>query len=165
MIHNFIFWFDNNADPLVQSILGNMLADAFLLAVPFLLLRIWQQAKTIRKIGTNMRVSPDYQHLVSEVEGDIILTDSLGTRNITHSKAKDVGAMWANNSRYLAYASEVKDGFQIWVVDTVTNNKACMTEGAGQKRPLKWDSDGNLVVSMGGSALMIYAKEIEKRLR
>lgn len=165
MIHNFIFWFDNNADPLLQSILGNMLADAFLLAVPFLLLRIWQQAKTIRKIGTNMKVSPDGKHVSSEVEGEIILTDALGTRNITHSKERDIGAMWANNSRYLAYASEVKDGWQIWVKDITTNKAACMTEGAGQKRPLKWDSDGNLVVSMGGSALMIYAKEIEKRLR
>ena len=153
-------------DQFYQSILGNLVADVFLFGCMGLFSFLYLRLKgRFGKIGSNMKVAPNHNSVSSEVDGDIYLTDESGTRNLTHSTTKEEGVVWANNSKWIAFARKTSGKWQAIVANVVTGRAVSLTEGEGDARPVEWDSADNLIVKLGGSYLTIYSQEIERRLR
>lgn len=118
-----------------------------------------------KQLGKGMRVSPDQSRVVSEVGGDLYVTSDYGTTNLTHTRTIETDAMWASNSRWLAFRRQNGHGWQVWVGDTDTGKLVRLTQmDSPNARPLAWDVENNLKIDLGGSEWIIKHSEIERKL-
>lgn len=166
-LHNFIWWFDNTADPFTQSVIGNITADAVLFGIPALLvlLRTIRQGRILSGFGKDMKSSPDGSKSVSVVDGEIYVADKGGIHNVTHTKSEEQNASWSGNSKWIAFQREGKLSWEVWVLapDTLRNIQLATVYGQ-KRREVEWQGN-DLVIQEGGSERRVYEAEIEKRLK
>ena len=150
----------------MTELIENIASEAVFAVIALAFGWLWLKARsTLASLGKGkMTVSPDNSKVANEVGGEIYITDKSGTWNATHHKAPDVGAVWSPNSKTIAFVSSRDGSWQAWAVDTITSRIARLTEMAGSPRPIKWEDNGDLILEMGGSYLVVRAGEIEKRL-
>jgi hypothetical protein len=118
------------------------------------------------KVGRGFsKVSPNGKTVVTEVDGEILVSDQNGTRNLTRHKALDRNSLLSPNNKYIAFNSERSGGWDVYVVGVLNGKIARLTTGKGNARPLSWNVNGDLLIDMGGSQILIWSYEIEKRLK
>lgn len=108
--------------------------------------------------------SPDGKRTAYESNGEIYVADQSGLRNLTHHRAKDSQPLFSPDGNWLAFATNRDGNGEIYIISLATNRLARLTHSPGiNERPIRWTGN-NLVVDLGGSALVIKEGEIRKQL-
>jgi hypothetical protein len=152
---------------LLSNFLSDIASEAVVGLIALVLGYLWHRWHSpAEKIGRgSSRVSKNGRTIVTEVDGEILVSDQHGTRNLTRHKALDYNSLLSNNGKYIAFNSERSGGWDVYVVGVMNGKISRLTTGKGNARPLSWNLNGDLLIDMGGSQILVWAHEIEKRLK
>lgn len=151
----------------LRNLLSDLAAELVLVALVALVsgLALRYRAHVRRVLHGTHTASPDRRRTAYEAGGEIYVSDHAGgLRNVTNHPAYDFGPVWSPDSRRLAYTRTNGTSYGVYVHDLDTARTACVAPNIpGVQRPVGWNADGDLMVSLGGSYWTIPQAEIAKR--
>lgn len=92
-------------------------------------------------------ISPDGSQIAFNYKGDIYIVDSKGgnAKILTLSDAIDYNAVWSNDGKKIAYASQKYGNYDVFVVDVTTGESKRLTFHSSDDVPTCFSQDGKTV--------------------
>ena len=152
----------------METFLSDIASELVVGGLAIIATALWHRWRSLDgKIGRGlMKVSPNRRAVITEADdGEIYITDRRGTRNLTKNPAIDRDSMWSPNSKWVAFMSQRSGDWDVYVVSADSGKISRLTTGKGSARPLQWNKSGDLIIDLGGSQLLVWNHEIEKRLK
>lgn len=108
--------------------------------------------------------SPDGKQVAFSGNDQIVLAGNGVLRQIP--SRKEYGPIWSLDSRYLAFTAQSGGRWQVYVMNPQTTAMAVVLEhrSSAKEKPIGWNVDGSLGISLGGAVLYVPREEIWKRL-